>query len=213
MNEEGNLTTYNATCEKSVDVFIWPACVLSCVSHDQLSATPWTVARQAPLSMDSPGKNTGVRCCFLLQGMFLTQGWNPCLLHWQAGSLSLVPPGKPIYMAVGHNCKIQCWHVLGTLFQVKNNLSVHWAHFFEQLLCVSHCARKVRCCCCVASVVSDSLQPHRRQPIRLPHPWDSPGKNARVGCHFLPQGTLLKWLKTWVQIYTWSWLPYRRDRC
>ena len=51
MNEEGNLTTYNATCEKSVDVFIWPACVLSCVSHDQLSATPWTVARQAPLSM------------------------------------------------------------------------------------------------------------------------------------------------------------------
>ena len=30
-------------------------------------ATPWTIARQAPLSMDSPGKNTGVGCHCLLQ--------------------------------------------------------------------------------------------------------------------------------------------------
>ena len=29
----------------------------------------------------------------------------------------------------------------------------------------------------VASVVSDSVRPHRWQPTRLPHPWDSPGKN------------------------------------
>ena len=36
---------------------------------------------QAPLSMDFPGKNTGVGCHFLLQGIFLTQGWNPYLLH------------------------------------------------------------------------------------------------------------------------------------
>ena len=33
------------------------------------------------------------------------------------------------------------------------------------------------------------MQPHRRQPTRLPHPWDSPGKNTGVGCHFLLQGT------------------------
>ena len=33
----------------------------------------------------------------------------------------------------------------------------------------------------------DSGQPHRRQPTRLPHPWDSPGKNTGVGCHFLLQ--------------------------
>ena len=48
---------------------------------------------------DSPGKNTGVGCRALLQGIFSTQGLNPCLLHllhWQAGSLPLVPPGKPI---------------------------------------------------------------------------------------------------------------------
>ena len=31
------------------------------------------------------------------------------------------------------------------------------------------------------------MRPHRRQPIRLLHPWDSPGKNTGVGCHFLLQ--------------------------
>ena len=40
-------------------------------------------------------------------------------------------------------------------------------------------------CCKVASVVSDSVQPRRWQPTRLPHPWDSPGKNTGVGCHFV----------------------------
>ena len=35
--------------------------------------------------------------------------------------------------------------------------------------------------------MSDSVQPHRQQPTRLPRPWDSPGKNTRVGCHFLLQ--------------------------
>ena len=37
----------------------------------------------------------------------------------------------------------------------------------------------------VASVVSDSVRPYRRQHTRLPRPWDSPGKNTGVGCHCL----------------------------
>ena len=32
-----------------------------------------------------------------------------------------------------------------------------------------------------------TVRPHRRQPTRLPYPWDSPGKNTGVGCHFLLQ--------------------------
>ena len=32
---------------------------------------------------------------------------------------------------------------------------------------------------------ADSMRPHRRQPTRLPRPWDSPGKNTGVSCHFL----------------------------
>ena len=39
----------------------------------------------------------------------------------------------------------------------------------------------------VASVMSDSVRPHRWQPTRLCHPWDSPGKNTGMGCHFLLQ--------------------------
>ena len=35
--------------------------------------------------------------------------------------------------------------------------------------------------------MSDSVRPHRRQPNKLPRPWDSPGKNTGVGCHFLLQ--------------------------
>ena len=35
--------------------------------------------------------------------------------------------------------------------------------------------------------MSDSVRPHRLQPTRLCHPWDSPGKNTGVGCHFLLQ--------------------------
>src|SRR5574340_56576 len=37
------------------------------------------------------------------------------------------------------------------------------------------------------SVVSDSVRSQRRQPTRLPRPWDSPGKNTGVGCYFLLQ--------------------------
>ena len=57
----------------------------------------------------------------------------------------------------------------------------------QSLSCVRLC-----CCCYVASVVSDSVRPHRRQPTRLPRPWDSPGKNTGVGCHFLLQCVKVK---------------------
>ena len=45
--------------------------------------------------------------------------------------------------------------------------------------------RSYCCCCCITLVVSDSVRPHRRQLTRLLCPWDSPGKNPGVGCHFL----------------------------
>ena len=62
-------------------------CVCVCVSvcellsHVQVFLTPWMVASQAPPSIESPDKNTGVGCHSLLQGIFLTQGLNPGLLH------------------------------------------------------------------------------------------------------------------------------------
>ena len=40
--------------------------------------------------------------------------------------------------------------------------------------------------------MSDSVRPHRRQPTRFHRPWDSPGKNTGVGCHFLFQCVKVK---------------------
>ena len=68
--------------------------MLNHFSRVRLFATLWTVARQAP-----PSRDTKVGCHALLLGIFPTQGSNPPLLHllhWQAGSLPVAPPGKPI---------------------------------------------------------------------------------------------------------------------
>ena len=63
---------------------------------------------------------------------------------------------------------------------IKNSVpQFNYAHF----TCTGGCC----CYCWVASVVSDSVWPQRWQPTRLPFPWDSPGKNSGVGCHFLLQ--------------------------
>ena len=66
-----------------------------------------------------PGKNSGVGCHFLLQGIFLNQGWSPCLLclvHWQMDSLPLAPPEKPTKVKVGKiNPKLSSvWRMVGT---------------------------------------------------------------------------------------------------
>ena len=51
---------------------------------------------------NSLGKNAGVGCHFLLQGLFPTQGSNPCLLHWQVNSLPLSHRGSPCVLS--HTC-------------------------------------------------------------------------------------------------------------
>ena len=75
-------------------------CVCVCVhahafSHVRLFAAPLTVAHQTLLSMDFPGKNTGVGCCFLLQGIFPTQGSNPGVLNCRWILYSLSYQGSP----------------------------------------------------------------------------------------------------------------------
>ena len=69
--------------------------MLSSFSRVRLCATLWTVALRLLCPRESPGENTGVGCCVLLQGIFLTQGLNShllSLLHWQVDSLPLAPP-------------------------------------------------------------------------------------------------------------------------
>ena len=82
-------------------------CLLTCFSHVRLFAIVWTVA---PCPWDSPGKNTVLGCHFLLQGIFLTQGSNPCLLsllHWQKGSLPLTSPDSGLIKSGGESQ--DCW--------------------------------------------------------------------------------------------------------
>ena len=81
--------------------------VLSCFSRVGLFATPCIVEPARLLCpWYSPGKNTGIVCHALLQGLFLTQGWNLHLLQvlrWQVGSLPQMLRGKPT-----HTCS-QIW--------------------------------------------------------------------------------------------------------
>ena len=66
--------------------------MLSCV---QLFVTPWTVAHQVLCPRNSPGKNTGVGCHSLLQGIFLTQGSNPGLPHCRQIPYYMIHQGSP----------------------------------------------------------------------------------------------------------------------
>ena len=65
------------------------------LSRVQLFVTPWTIGCLGPLCGDSPGKNTGVGCHALLQGIFPTQGSNPGLLHCRQILYQLSHEGSP----------------------------------------------------------------------------------------------------------------------
>ena len=80
----------------------WRAFVLSHFSHVRLCVTIRTVAHQALCPWDSPGKNTGVGCYFLLQGIFPTQGSNPGLPHCRQTLYPLSHQGSPIISYVEH---------------------------------------------------------------------------------------------------------------
>ena len=78
------LKSYTFFCSKSN----WRY-VLSCV---WLFATLWTVATRLFCPWNFLGKNSGLGCHFLLQGLFPTQRSNLHLLHWQMDSFPLAPP-------------------------------------------------------------------------------------------------------------------------
>ena len=89
------------------------------------------------VSGDSPDKNNGVGCHALLQGIFPTQESNPyffCLLHWQASSLPLVPPGKPngeqdpLVISSLTSCEAHTLH----FFNKRASLSLPTSSHFER---------------------------------------------------------------------------------
>ena len=111
--------------------------VLSHFNCVQPFASPWTADCQAPLSMGFSRQEywSGLPCP-PLQGIFPTQGWNPhllCLLHRQAGSLPLGPPGKPVISSCSHIFSSRsrsdsrlCIHLL---YDIRQTTQPLWAQF------------------------------------------------------------------------------------
>ena len=108
----GNTSSYSyAPWKKLIE-----NCVLGLV---WLLATPWTIAHQALLSMGFFRQEYWVGCHALLQGIFLTQGFNPCLLrllHLQEGSWPPVPSGKPCSSTLCIKYRVFC--IAGRFFTI-----------------------------------------------------------------------------------------------
>ena len=78
-------------------------------------------------------------------------------------------------------------HHFSCIFTFTNSFLLKLGNVFENTcVCVYVCV--CVCVCISCSVMPNSLQPHGLQPTRLLYPWDFPGKDTGVGCHFLPQG-------------------------
>ena len=115
-------------------------CVLNCFScvwlWDHVDCSP----PGSSVHGDSPGKNAGMGCQSHPQGIFLTQRSKLhllCFLHWQTGSLRLVPPGKPRYMSTyGQSILLYSRISYNTVKQLYSNkklfLKKNWACLKEK---------------------------------------------------------------------------------
>ena len=106
--------------------------MLSCLVCVQLFATPWTVARQGwdfLCLWDFPGKNTGVGCHALLQGIFPTQGLNPSLPHCRQILNCLSHRGKP--------------KVIVSLHVDTNSVFFEYVYVYSQIIIEEPWAREI----------------------------------------------------------------------
>ena len=110
--------------------------VVKLLSHVWFFATPWTVAYQAPPSMEFSRQDTGVGCHFLLQGIFLTQGSNPGLQHCSQTLYHLSHQGNP--------CLTYCW---------LNKRCCYWLR-----LSIGGASGKELACQCRASLVAQMVK-------------------------------------------------------
>ena len=99
-------------------------------------------------------------------------------------------------------CEIILWNICLIFFGGRRELIIYWSfscskeciakpHLSPTTFPTNQKVNKLHVCMFSHSVVSDSSQPPEMQPTRLPFPWDFPGKNTGVGCHFLLQGIFL----------------------
>ena len=125
----GFLPTTFSSRKPNKDIAYW--CWFSHWVVSDSFVTPWTVVHQTSLPWDFLGKSTGVGCHFLLQRIFLTQGSNLWLLHWQGDSLSLSHQGSP-----GVD---RCENLISILWNKQKDTERHVLHVVgqEYHLCIS----------------------------------------------------------------------------
>ena len=100
-----------------------PSCLRPCGLKPTRLLSPW----------DSPGKNSGMGCHFLLQGIFLTQGLNRSPLHWRADSLHL---GVDLNWLICFKCTVP--FVICVTAGIMGWRDQQWARRFSNLSDVSH---------------------------------------------------------------------------
>ena len=95
-----------------------------------------------------------------------------CVVVWAFFGIALgIGMKTDLFQSCGHCWVFQiCWHIECSTFTASSFRIIQFSSVqFSR------------------SVGSDSVWPHRPQPTRRPRPWDSPGKNTGLGCHFLLQ--------------------------
>ena len=152
---------------------------------------------------------------FILQGIFPTQGLNPCflsLLHCQADSLPLSHQESPhllnkisiiikvslSYWKMETHSNIFAWEIPQTeeprglpsigLKRVGYDSSTQQQLLLALVWYICYTLMNQCVCVLLSSVMSNSLQPYGLQSTRLLCPWNFLSKNTAVGCHFLLQG-------------------------
>ena len=139
----------------------------SCFNGVWIFVTLWTIACQAPQAMGFSRQEHWNGLPFPSPEYLPDPGIEPeSRGSCTAGRFfTAEPPGKPRYT---YTC----------VYSFPNSF-LSYCRVLSQVPSAAAAA--------VASVMSDSVRPQRRQPTRLPRPWDSPGKNTGVGCHCLLQ--------------------------
>ena len=161
---------------------------------------------------DSPGKITAVGCHFLLQGIFPTQGSNPCLLHllcWQAHSVPLWYLGSPFYSLISYLfCKVIKW-TLKLLNSTKKHIERILLSFLHFSFSVPQCCSQRPAPLWPFSAFSDSVRKGVHVCVILPNT----SGHRPLGCHlstfFMPKE--VKYHFTFFHLFTSFFLVCKED--
>ena len=122
--------THSSVQWNIISLWVTGACVLSCPVRSDSLGPHGLQATSLLCSWNSPGKNTGVGCHFLLQGIFLTHKFNPALPHCRQSLYHLSHHGNHFLLIIKYKRKKDYW---GENCQAKRN-QVWWLWKFPAYL-------------------------------------------------------------------------------